>query len=136
MHPGFSGKKGIRRYESKKKGQELPLGPGVDEAEKQAQQLLRIVHEVLSEWYDYLSRKSIYIDEWRDLEWWVIRVPRDLASVSRFMLINRWWENPGSFSHVSQVVWSLHRKAAEIEDGPVVERLAEKMRSFEELING
>ena len=136
MHPGFSGKKGIRRYASKKKDQEQLPGLGVDEKEKQSQQMLRLVHEVLSEWYEYLSRKAIYVDQWRDMEWWVIRVPRELASVSRFMMINRWWENPDSFNHVSQVVWSLQRKASELDDGPVMDRLAEKMRSFEEMING
>lgn len=108
---------------------------GTDEEERIAAHMLRHAHELLSEWYSYLSSKAIYADQWHEVDWWQRRVPRDLSLLCETMSQDNWWARPLSLRDVCQSIWSVHQRALTVDECPETFRLAELSCKLEEMIS-
>ena len=91
-----------------------------------------MVHELLSDWYGYLSAKAIYVDQWSEVEWWEQRVPRDLSALCRMMTQEEWWQSPTDFRTVCQTLWAIHTSAEKVDESPDTNRLYELIVALEE----
>ncbi len=134
MRFGKSGPKRELHSKSKLREDRELVRSGTDEFAQKAVHCRRMVHELLSEWYLYLSSKAIYVDQWSRVDWWEQRVPRDLSVLCRMMTQEMWWKSPTDFRTACQTVWAIHTSAEKVDEAPDTNRLHDLMVEFEEMI--